>query len=198
MAIARDYGRGSHRITSCPSCEQSHTSAVGLFKNSYSFRVLLASLLENCYKSVFGGFWENLLFVFMSVLFDSIHKPGCRDFMSPERPRQKMEQEQTRPFDTIRPKVQRLKVKQEQTHSSAFICPRMHRQEVAKVETRPLHDEGAKVALLRHKLALLMGPEHCPVYDSIKKQYPHALGEAWSRDMTGPKRTVGRQIISNG
>ena len=109
-----------------------------------------------------------------------------------------MEQEQTRPFDTISPKVQRPKVEQEQARPFDSICPNMHRAEMAKEPTRPLHDKGAKVALLRQKLALLMGPKHCPVYHSIKMQYPHALDEAWSPDMGGPARIVGTQTIPNG
>ncbi|KAF6230562.1 hypothetical protein HO173_011099 [Letharia columbiana] len=51
-------------------------------------------------------------------------------------------------------------------------------------------DQDPKITLLRSKLALLMGREECPVYDSIKAQHPHALEEPWSEDMSGPHKRV--------
>ncbi|CAD6584905.1 MAG: hypothetical protein ASARMPREDX12_001785 [Alectoria sarmentosa] len=51
-------------------------------------------------------------------------------------------------------------------------------------------DRSLKVGLLRRKMALLVGRENCPVYDIIKAQYPHALEEPWSSDMSGPHQYV--------
>lgn len=59
-------------------------------------------------------------------------------------------------------------------------------------------DQDPKITLLRSKLALLMGREECPVYDSIKAQHPHALEEPWSEDMSGPHKRVGRWIAAIG
>lgn len=58
-------------------------------------------------------------------------------------------------------------------------------------------DLDPKVTLLRHKLALLMGQEHCPVYDTIKSQRPNALDEAWSSTMSEPYTLVGTQLTPN-
>lgn len=52
-------------------------------------------------------------------------------------------------------------------------------------------NEHPTITLFRHKLALVMGREHCPVYDTIKTQHPHALEEPWSANMSGPYIYVG-------
>lgn len=59
-------------------------------------------------------------------------------------------------------------------------------------------DLDPKIALLRHKLALLMGPECCPLYDTIKAEHPQALEEAWSTDMSGKHKHVGTQCTPSG
>lgn len=59
-------------------------------------------------------------------------------------------------------------------------------------------DLDPKVTLLRHKLALLIGEEHCPVYNTVKTQHPNALDEAWSSTMSEPYTLVGMYLIPHG
>ena len=56
-------------------------------------------------------------------------------------------------------------------------------------------DLDPKIALLRCKLALVMGREHCPAYDTIKAQHPYALEEPWLVDMSGPHKHVGKHNV---
>lgn len=58
--------------------------------------------------------------------------------------------------------------------------------------------EDPKITLLRCKLALLIGPDECPEYDTIKAQRPQALEEPWSDDMSGPIKHVGTHIEPSG
>ena len=56
-------------------------------------------------------------------------------------------------------------------------------------------NQDPKVALLRYKLALLVGHEFCPIYDVARWLYPNALQEPWSTTMTGPPKYVGTLVI---
>lgn len=56
-----------------------------------------------------------------------------------------------------------------------------------------------KVLLLQHKLALVMGPEHCPIYDTINAVHPNALEEPWLDDMSGPSyKFISKHIVPWG
>ena len=56
-------------------------------------------------------------------------------------------------------------------------------------------EQDPKITLLRQKLALLIGREDCPVYDTINAQNPRALEEPWSLDMSGPQKYVGKELV---
>ena len=55
-----------------------------------------------------------------------------------------------------------------------------------------------KLILLQHKLALLVGPAECPMYNTISVIHPNALEEPWSSDMSGTEIYVGTQVLPNG
>ena len=75
---------------------------------------------------------------------------------------------------------------------------KLYQENMDGKELSNMVDRGLKVSLLRRKLALLVGRENCPVYDTIKAQHPHALEEPWSSDMSGPHQYVGKSTVPDG
>lgn len=59
-------------------------------------------------------------------------------------------------------------------------------------------DQNPEIALLRQKLALVIGRENCPVYDAINAPHPQALEEPWSEDMDRPHKHVGTENLPLG
>ena len=55
-------------------------------------------------------------------------------------------------------------------------------------------NQDPKVTLLRQKLALVAGPNHCSMYNTITGQNPNALHEPWSTTMTESPKYVGTLI----
>lgn len=82
-------------------------------------------------------------------------------------------------------------------HSLLLRFPHLHLQH-QKDETSNMADLDPKITLLRHKLALVIGEEVCPVYNTIKAQHPNALQEPWSATMDGPYKFVGTKVIPSG
>ena len=73
--------------------------------------------------------------------------------------------------------------------------PKPHQPDLDRNKTSAMECQHPKVFLLQNKLALVMGPAYCPIYDTIMAQYPHALEEPWSATMSEPYIHVGTHIV---
>ena len=60
-----------------------------------------------------------------------------------------------------------------------------------------MEDLDPKIILLRSKLALVVGEDECPVYNTIIAEHPRALDEPWSATMKEPYKFVGKEIALN-